>query len=80
MPHSIILKSVDETAVARNWPPKRVRKLIAEGLPVVTIGRQKFVNSETLDQFLRDREEPILPNDHPSKNMNSERNHGDGCA
>jgi hypothetical protein len=50
------LKSIDETAVVRNWPPKRVRKLIAEGLPTVRIGRQRFINSDTLDEFLKARE------------------------
>jgi len=80
MPHSLNLKSVDETAVDRNWSPKRVRKLITEGLPVVTIGRQNFINAETLDQFLQDREKPVLTNTQFSKNVRFVRGNGDGRA
>ena len=60
------LKSVDETAVERNWSPKRVRKLIALGLPTVKIGKQDFVNSDTLDKYLRTREKPAAPANSPA--------------
>ena len=53
------LKSVDETAADHNWSPKRIRRLIHEGLPTVKVGRQNFINSETLDQFLKDRESQV---------------------
>jgi len=53
------LKSVDEKAEELDWSPKRVRKLIGEGLPVVKIGRQHLINDDTLNQFLRDREAPV---------------------
>ena len=54
------LKSVDQIAAERKWPPKRIRRLIDEGLPTVKIGRQNFINSMTLDRFLKDRE-PVWP-------------------
>jgi excisionase family DNA binding protein len=52
------LKSVDEVAEERRWSPKRVRRLICEGLPVVKIGRQRLINDTTLDQYLQKREAP----------------------
>jgi len=52
------LKSVDAVAKERRWSPKRVRKLIGDGLPVVKIGRQNLINNDTLDGYLRDREAP----------------------
>ena len=52
------LKSIDETAKERGWSPKRVRKLISDGLPVVEIGRQSLINDQTLDDYLRNREAP----------------------
>jgi hypothetical protein len=52
------LQSVDQTAVRNGWSPKRVRTLIRDGLPVVTIGRQSLINPETLETYLREREAP----------------------
>jgi hypothetical protein len=52
------LRSINETADSLNWPPKRVRRLIDEGLAIVKIGRQNFINAKTLDEFLKDREGP----------------------
>ncbi len=54
------LKSVDEIAEERCWSPKRVRRLIGEGLPVVQIGRQQLINDNTLDHYLREREAPSV--------------------
>lgn len=68
MSFSTNLKSVDETAVGRNWSPKRVRKLVTEGLPFVQIGRQKFINSDTLDQYLKERERSVVRSAPPAKN------------
>jgi hypothetical protein len=77
MTFSANLRSVDKTASERNWPPKRVRKLIAEGLPFVLIGRQKFINSETLDQFLKNREKR-LESDSSHSNSVEPRWNSDG--
>jgi hypothetical protein len=54
------LKSVQDIAEDRGWSPKRVRRLICEGLPVVKIGRQSLVNQCTLDRFLEERQAPLV--------------------
>ena len=77
MSFSANLKSVDETAIERNWPPKRVRKLILEGLPFVMIGRQKLINSDSLDRFLKNREKSVSPC-NPHANNANRRQHAAG--
>ena len=72
MTFSINLKSIDETAAARNWPPKRVRRLIDEGLPTVRIGRQRFINSNTLDEFVKARETSASDASAPVHGKNAE--------
>lgn len=52
------LKSVDQIAEEHSWSTKRVRSLISDGLPVVTIGRQSLINVDTFNRYLQDRENP----------------------
>jgi hypothetical protein len=80
MPHSTTPKSVDETAVERNWPPKRVRKLIDEGLPTVKIGRQNFIFADTLDKFLKMREDAVASSSAHAENLEPSPHTGDGRA